>query len=377
MEFKNCFKLDAKPSLLGFGCMRFPTIKDEEGKYIIDYSLTEKMVDYALKSGVNYIDTAYPYHNGESEVVVGKIMKKYPRNSFYLATKLPMWKVESKEQVRDIFEEQLKKLQMDYVDFYLLHALNAERFDKVIKYEVLEECLKLKAEGKIKYIGFSFHDDYEVFEKILNYYDWDFCQIQLNYMDIYEQAGLKGLNLAGEKGIPVVIMEPVMGGSLANLSNDVNELFKNYNNNASVTSWALRYVASFDEVMTVLSGMSNFEQVADNINTFTNFDKLNFEEEEIISKARDLINAKIKSKCTGCQYCMPCPKGVNIPRAFRTWNEWAMYNKGENFIKQYKNSIKEQGSPLDCIECGKCEKQCPQKINIRNDLKIVSKDFDL
>ena len=168
-----------------------------------------------------------------------------------------------------------------------------------------------------------------------------------------------------------------MGGSLANLSDDVKQIFYEYNDEASAASWALRYVASFNEVMTVLSGMSNFEQVADNVKTFSQFEKLNLDEEALIEKARDLINSKIKSKCTGCQYCMPCPKGVNIPRAFRFWNEWSMYNKGEDFIKQYKNSIKEQGSPLNCIDCGKCETQCPQKINIRKDLKLVAKEFNL
>lgn len=377
MKIRNNFNLQAKPSLLGFGCMRFPTYKDAQGNYKIDYPLTEEMIEYALEKGVNYIDTAYPYHNGESEIVVGKIMKKYPRDSFFLATKLPMWKVDSKESVRNIFNEQLEKLQMDYVDFYLLHALDRGRFDKVIEYEVIQECLKLKEEGKIKYLGFSFHDDYEVFERIINHYDWDFCQIQFNYMDTEEQAGLKGLKLAGEKNIPVVIMEPIKGGSLANLSDDVNRVFKSYNEQASAASWALRYVASFPEVMTVLSGMSNFEQVKDNINTFTDFKELNEEENELVVKVKDLINSKIKSRCTGCEYCMPCPRGVNIPRAFRTWNVWSMYNKGESFINQYKNGIKETGSPLNCIACGKCEKLCPQKISIIEDLKKVAKDFQL
>ena len=377
MEIKKNFKLDVKPSLLGFGCMRFPTIKDEDGNSKIDYKLTEEMIDYAIKSGVNYIDTAYPYHNGESEVVVGKIMKNYPRDSFYLATKLPMWKVESKEQVREIFEEQLQKLQMDYVDFYLLHALNANSYKKVLDFDVLNECLKLKAEGKIKYLGFSFHDDYKVFEEIINYYDWDFCQIQLNYMDTDTQAGLKGLRLAGEKNIPVVIMEPVKGGSLANVSEDVKDVFEEFDNSLSVASWALRYVASFDEVMTVLSGMSNFEQVKDNIKTFTDFKALNEEELSIVQKAKDLIISKTKSACTGCRYCMPCPKGVNIPLAFRTWNSWSMYNKNPWTVSQYKNNIREEGSPLNCIDCGKCENLCPQKISIREDLKKVAKDFEL
>jgi predicted aldo/keto reductase-like oxidoreductase len=196
-------------------------------------------------------------------------------------------------------------------------------------------------------------------------------------MDTDTQAGLKGLRLAGEKNIPVVIMEPVKGGSLANVSEDVKDVFEEFNNSLSVASWALRYVASFDEVMTVLSGMSNFEQVKDNIKTFTDFKALNEEELSIVQKAKDLIISKTKSACTGCRYCMPCPKGVNIPLAFRTWNSWSMYNKNPWTVSQYKNNIKEEGSPLNCIDCGKCENLCPQKINIREDLKKVAKDFEL
>ena len=377
MKYKDNFKINAKPSLLGFGCMRFPTIKQSDGTSKIDFELTSKMIDYAIKNGVNYIDTAYPYHNGESEVVVGKIMKNYPRDSFYLATKLPMWKVESKEMVREIFNEQLNKLQMEYFDFYLLHSLDKQRFEKVKKYDVLEECLKLKEEGKIKNLGFSFHDDYEVFEEIINYYDWDFCQIQLNYMDTDIQAGLKGLEKAKEKNIPLVIMEPIKGGSLASFGSDINQMFNEFNPNKSIASFALRYVASFDQVMTVLSGMSSFEQVRDNIETFSDFKEMTKEEYKLIENVKEKILSKVKNGCTGCEYCMPCPMKVNIPMAFRYWNNWSMYGKDDKYLNYYKNNVKEEGSPINCIECGKCEKLCPQHIQIRKNLKEVISDFKM
>ena len=377
MKYKDNFKINAKPSLLGFGCMRFPTIKQNDGTSKIDFELTSEMIDYAIKNGVNYIDTAYPYHNGESEVVVGKIMKNYPRDSFYLATKLPMWKVESKEMVREIFNEQLNKLQMEYFDFYLLHSLDKQRFEKVKEFEVLEECLKLKEEGKIKNLGFSFHDDYEVFEEIINYYDWDFCQIQLNYMDTDIQAGLKGVEKAKEKNIPLVIMEPIKGGSLASFGSDINQMFNEFNPNKSIASFALRYVASFDQVMTVLSGMSSFEQVRDNIETFSDFKEMTKEEYKLIENVKEKILSKVKNGCTGCEDCMPCPMKVNIPMAFRYWNNWSMYGKDDKYLNYYKNNVKEEGSPINCIECGKCEKLCPQHIQIRKNLKEVISDFKM
>ena len=325
MEYRTFGKTGTKPSLLGFGCMRFPTKLDESGKRVIDRCEAEKMLDYAYNNGVTYFDTAYPYHGGESEVVLGNAMKKHKRDTFLVATKLPMWKLEKTEDVRAVFFEQLERLQMDYVDFYLLHALNRNTFKKGKDIHALEEVIKLKEEGRIKHIGFSFHDEYEIFEEIVNYYDWEFCQIQYNYMDTDVQAGVKGIRLCEEKGIPLVIMEPIMGGALAAFSEDVEDLFKSYNKDASIASWALRFVASEDNVKVILSGMSTFSQVVDNINSFNKFTKLNEEEQKIIKKAKELINSKIKIPCTGCSYCVPCPKGVKIPKNFYLWNNFGMY----------------------------------------------------
>ena len=211
MEKRRLDNLGIETSLLGFGCMRFPVTAD--GK--IDEAEAERMMDKAIAEGVNYIDTAYPYHDGQSEIVVGNVLKKYDRSSFYLATKLPVWEVKTVEDVDRLLNEQLGKLQTDYIDFYLMHAMGKERWDKMLEVGCVERLEQLKAEGKIKYLGFSFHDSYEVFEEMINYRDWDFAQIQLNYMDADEQAGVKGYKLAEEKGIPLIIMEPIKGGSLA------------------------------------------------------------------------------------------------------------------------------------------------------------------
>lgn len=365
MEYRNLKKLNIKTSLLGFGTMRFPT--NSEGK--IDEEKSEKMLDYAFKNGVNYFDTAFPYHNGESEPFTGKILNKYPRDSYFLATKLPMWAVNTIEDVKKMFDNQLNRLQKDYVDFYLLHALNKDHWEKAKRENYLDYLVELKKQGKIKYIGFSFHDSYEVFEDIINYFDWDFCQIQFNYMDKNEQAGLKGYHLTEEKGIPLIIMEPVKGGTLASLPDDINKLLLAKEPNKSTASWALRWVAQHENVKVILSGMSNEEQVIDNINTFNNYIPLTKEDNQIIDQVVNELTLRTKNSCTNCKYCMPCPKGVNIPRIFRTWNTYYKYNN-INLVERTWNDIldKNEGPDL-CIKCGKCEKACPQQIPIRKNLE--------
>ena len=359
MEYRD-FCNGTKTSLLGFGCMRFPTV---DGK--IDEVTAEKMIDTAIAAGVNYIDTAYPYHNGDSEPFVGKVLKKYPRDSFYLATKLPMWKLEKTEDVRAIFEEQLKRLDVEYVDFYLLHALSKDRFETMKNLHVIEECLKLKEEGKIKNLGFSFHDTYEVFDEIIHYYPWDFCQIQFNYMDTDIQAGMDGYLLAKEMNIPMVIMEPIKGGNLSNIPADIDAHFKNYDPEASTSSWALRFVGSKDNVKCILSGMSTPEQVEDNLKTFKDFKPLSAKEEAIVATVKKELKERTNNGCTDCQYCMPCPVGVQIPQTFAYWNELARYNNYNRVHNAYMNLEKLADV---CVKCGKCEAACPQHLDIRNDL---------
>jgi len=372
MEKRRMEKLEVETSLLGFGCMRFPVTQD--GK--IDEAEAEKMMDKAIASGVNYIDTAYPYHNGESEPFVGKVLKKYDRGSLYLATKLPVWKVETLADTDTVFAEQLDRLQTDYIDFYLMHALGKERWDQMVKLGVVKRLEELKAEGKIRYLGFSFHDKYEAFEEILNYRDWDFCQIQLNYMDTEEQAGLKGYALAEEKGIPMVIMEPVKGGSLAAFSEDITAMFRSHDANASAASFALRWVGSLSNVKVVLSGMSAMDQVEDNLKTFRDFKVLSEGERANVKEVVEILNSRVQNGCTGCRYCMPCPAGVNIPGCFSAWNTYHMY-QNYNMVKwRWELDIGEAGQAKNCIECGKCEKECPQKLEIRSDLKKVQLDLD-
>ena len=372
MEKRRLEKLGIETSLLGYGCMRFPTTA--EGK--IDREAAEKLLDKAYEQGVNYFDTAYPYHNGESEAFVGSVLKKYDRSSFYLATKLPLWGVQKLEDVDRIFSEQLERLQMDYVDFYLMHAVRKSTWDKMVELGVVKRLEELKAEGKIRYLGFSFHDSYEVFEEVLRYRDWDFCQIQLNYMDTEIQAGMKGYALTEELNIPLVIMEPVKGGSLAAFAEDITSKFRALDPAASTASFALRWVASLPNVKVVLSGMSNQEQVEDNLATFREFKLLNAQEANTVQEIVNLINSRVKSGCTGCGYCLPCPAGVAIPTNFRVWNTYHMYQNYNQVQWSWEKELGEEKQAKNCIKCGKCEQACPQKLSIRADLEKVQEDLD-
>lgn len=372
MEKRKLEKLGIETSLLGFGCMRFPTTK--EGK--IDEPEAERMLDKAIAEGVNYFDTAYPYHGGESELVVGRVLKKYDRNSFYLATKLPCWEVHKTEDIDRLFQEQLDKLQTEYIDFYLMHALNRGSFDDMVKLGCIEKLEQFQREGKIKYLGFSFHDGYDAFEYILNYRDWDFCQIQLNYMDTEEQAGMKGYALAEKKKVPLVIMEPIKGGSLAAFAEDITEIFRKLDDKASVASYALRWVGSLPNVKVILSGMSTMDQVEDNLKTFADFKPLNEQEKKTIDEIVTLINSRVQNGCTGCRYCMPCPAGVNIPGCFSAWNRYHMYQNYNVVRWQWETELGEKQQAKNCVQCGKCEQSCPQKLSIREDLKKVQSDLD-
>lgn len=367
---KKVEKLGIELSMLGFGCMRFPTI---DGK--INEPVAEKMLDDAYKKGINYFDTAYPYHNGASEPFVGKALSKYPRDSYYLATKLPCWEVKTLDDAKRLLELQSGRIDKGYIDFYLLHSLGRQSWENVRDLGVVEYLKEMKKAGKIKYLGFSFHDEYDVFEDIINYTDWDFCQIQLNYMDTDEQAGMKGYKLTEEKNIPLIIMEPVKGGLLANLPEGVAEHLKAVNDKVSTASWALRWVASLPNVKVVLSGMSDEQQVADNLNTFEDFKPLTDEESAAIDKVADILKKRVNNGCTGCRYCMPCPAGVDIPGNFKLWNRYGIYGNDGDALWHWNFDLDECERANKCIKCGKCEGLCPQKLNIREDLETVAKVF--
>ena len=368
MRFKGG---EDRVSMLGFGCMRFPL--NEDGT--IDEVLSEQMLDRALAAGVNYIDTAYPYHQGTSEPFVGRILAKYPRESYFLATKLPVWKVNDPEEAQAVFQEQLGRLGVKYVDYYLLHALNKERWENLKKQGILSWAEQKVREGKIRHLGFSFHDSYEVFRDILTYRNWNFCQIQYNYMDTQEQAGDRGYALAEKMGVPMVIMEPVKGGRLARLPEEAQEVLKEAAPERSISSWAMRWVGGHSNVKVILSGMSAPEQLEDNLATFSEFVPFNEQEEKALEKAVELVRSRVKNGCTGCAYCIPCPFGVDIPGNFALWNDLAMYGNEENAKKAYEEKRSLKAAAEFCKKCGRCEEQCPQHINIREDLAAAADEL--
>ncbi|AEF16245.1 NADP-dependent oxidoreductase domain protein [Thermoanaerobacterium xylanolyticum LX-11] len=375
MQYREFGNTGVKVSALGFGAMRLPTIGGDNSK--IDEEEAIKMIRYAIDNGVNYVDTAYPYHNGQSEIVVGKALKDGYREKTYLATKLPSWLVNEKEDMDKYLNEQLKKLDVDYIDFYLLHALDKERWEKYKRLDVFSWMEKVKKEGKVKFIGFSFHDEYNVFKGIIDDYDkWDFCQIQYNYMDINNQAGLKGLKYAASKGLAVIVMEPIRGGKLAG---DPPEAIKELWNSASVkrtpAEWALQWVWNHPEVSLVLSGMSTMEQVKQNIESASRSKANGLTENEVklVDKVRETYERLSPVGCTACNYCMPCPNGVNIPKNFAVYNEAHMYNNYDEALRNYNNL--NEGKASSCIECGECETKCPQHLTIIDYLKDVRRYF--
>lgn len=372
MEYRKFEKLGVSPSLLGFGCMRFPLNPDGS----ICEEEAEKMVDTAIQAGVTYIDTAYPYHNGDSEPFLGRILKKYNRKDYFLATKLPIWNVKTLDDAKRLFDEQLQRLDTEYVDFYLLHCLDTEKWQTVLDLNLIPYFEELKAQGKIRFFGFSFHDDFEVFEQIATYRKWDFCQIQYNYVDTDIQAGDKGYALTESLGIPLVIMEPVKGGSLSFLPDDIAASLKAERPDSSISSWALRWVASKPNVKVVLSGMSTMEQVEDNLHTFGKFEPLTEKETNLIAKTADNIKKRTKNGCTGCAYCMPCPFGVDIPKNFRIWNELSMYGNKEKAKQAFFHDLNSAARADQCQKCGKCETVCPQGISIRENLAEAANDFN-
>lgn len=367
MEYRK-IKINNKEedvSLLGFGCMRFPQTKDGE----IDKPLSKEMMMKALQSGVNYIDTAYPYHGGKSELFVKEVIKDLDRESFYLADKLPIWDCHTKEDVERIFHEQLDKCGVEYFDFYLIHAVNKGRLKQIAELDLLKTLEQYRDQGKIRNIGFSFHDDLETFKEWANLYDWDFVQIQLNYMDVNHQQGIEGYEILTEKDIPVIIMEPVKGGSLAKFNNKIESKLKAKRPNDSIASWAFRWVGSLPNVKVILSGMSTMEHVTDNIDTFTDFEPLSKEEYTLVEEVKqDVLNLS-QVDCTSCNYCMPCPHGVDIPGNFRTFNHHAMYGRDGHAKWVIGNLVKKDAYADVCINCGECIPKCPQHIDIPTDLE--------
>ncbi|HOE35191.1 MAG: aldo/keto reductase [Chloroflexi bacterium] len=372
MKYRQFGKLDWQPSALGFGCMRFPVVGDDNA--VINEELAAPMLRRAIEAGVNYIDTAWPYHREQSESFVGKVLSEGYRGKVRLATKMPSWLVNTREDLDRFLDIQLERLQTDYIDFYLLHTLNARSWENYRRLNVFEWAERKMAEGKFHYLGFSFHDTYEVFEDILNGYDnWTFCQIQYNYMDVNYQAGQKGLRAAANKGLAVVVMEPLRGGRLAKNPPppSVAEVFARSGRDWTPANWALQWVWNQPEVSLLLSGMSTMEQVEQNLVSAdqSNPGSLKPEDLAVIEQARQAREALAPIPCTHCEYCLPCPSGVAIPSVFEIYNEAVMYEEPGRGQSAYKYDIQDENKADRCVECGTCESLCPQQIEIISWLK--------
>lgn len=375
MIYRTIGKTGIDASVLGIGCMRLPIIDGDSDK--IDYKKSTEMIRYAIDHGVNYVDTAYPYHGGNSETFLGEALKDGYRERVTLITKSPTWLLKEQEDFDKYLDEQLEKLQTDHLDIYLMHALGKERWENLKTINVFEAIERAKANGKIKHVGFSFHDNLDQFKEIVDGYEWDLCMLQFNYMDTDEQAGLEGLMYAESKGLPVIVMEPLKGGMLASPPKDVEDLWASHTEKKSPVEWALRYVANFENVKVVLSGMSTMEQLKENIEIADRLLPNSLDEKglALIESVRETYQSRIQVPCTQCKYCMPCPHGVEIPRAFTLYNRAHIFNAIESIKGQY-NTASEEAKASNCKECGLCEPQCPQKIEIIRMLKDVANEFE-
>lgn len=373
MHYRKMGNTGIEVSALGFGAMRLPVIGDDSSK--IDEEKAIAMIRYSIDNGVNYLDTAYPYHDGQSEILCGKALKDGYREKVSLATKMPSWEVHKEGDMERILDEQLKKLDVDCIDFYLLHTLTGAYWDNYKKLDYKAFLTKAKAEGKIKYLGFSFHDHCDLFKDVVDDFEWDFCQIQLNYLDENYQAGVEGMRYASKKGMGVIVMEPLRGGMLAkeDLPDELKTLWDSAVVKRTPAEWALRYVFDFKEVSCVLSGMTTMEQVEQNMATADKAlpKSLSEKEKELISKAKDFYLSRIRVNCTNCRYCMPCPSGVYIPEIFWGYNHDSIFGDFDKAKFWTTGFLKEENQAHNCIECGKCEEHCPQNIEIIKHLKKV------
>ncbi len=357
MIYRKMPGTDVKISALSMGCMRLPTLPEENNP--IDMPEAIKMVRHAIDNGVNYIDTAYPYHSGMSEVLVGEALQDGYREKVILATKSPVWRVEKYEDFETLLDEQLAKLKTDHVDVYLLHALSKDRFPKLVELNFGKFLDDMVQKGKIRYPGFSFHDDKETFLEILGAYDWKVCQVQMNVLDEFNQATMDGVREAAKRGIGVIAMEPVRGGSLTkSVPASILEIYRASGKDAGPAEWAFKWLIDKPEFMTILSGMSTIGQIDDNLRIFSENDVgcLTDAERTMLTDVRKAYEARIKVGCTGCEYCLPCPQEINIPRILRGYDQAHVFDNLAGFYERYQKQMPE----MTCIACGACVSACPQ-----------------
>ncbi len=382
MKYRKFGHLDFKVSALGFGAMRLPCLNKDMAK--IDTVEATAMLHYAIDHGVNYVDTAYVYHAGNSELFLGQALKNGYRDKVKLVTKLPSWKVESARDFDKFFNEQLEKMQTDHVDFYLLHALNKALWPKLRDLDVLSWAERAIAAGRIGYLGFSFHDSYDVFKEIVDAYDkWTLGQIQYNYMDIENQAGIKGLQYAASKGLAVAIMEPILGGRLVNPPQPIQAIWDTAAHKRTPAGWALQWVWNQPEPAVVLSGMSTLAQIKENVANAdrSGINTLTAAELALFDQVRRKYHELTAIPCTQCNYCMPCPNHVDIPLNFDIYNSGLIYDKPDNARGQYGWIAERQRLGMadanqqagECRECGECESKCPQAIPIMKWLSVAHK----
>ena len=359
-------QLGCEISRLGYGGMRFPKNGDE-----VDVEEAVKLLRKAYDMGVNYFDTAVVYHKGESEKIFGKAFEIYDRSSYYLADKLSIWVCKDEQEMKDLFERQLKTLKTDYIDFYLVHSLNRNHYQKVKEFHCVEFLQEMKRQGKIKHLGFSFHDTYPVFTQILDDYDWDFVQIQLNYLDWQNQGAEQLYRELEKRNLPCMVMEPVRGGYLATLDEQRAKPFLELEPNRSIASWAIRWVESLPQVTVVLSGMSDMAQLEDNVAMMTNFEPMNEKELEAVAKVVEEIRKVNDIPCTGCRYCMDCPMGVDIPEIFAIYSRLKIFGKDKSFVEDYKEVMENGNGAEHCVGCQQCMNHCPQSIEIPDKLAMI------
>ncbi len=377
-------KTGVKVSQLGFGCMRLPVI-DGVAHQINEFEAT-RMLRHAIDSGVNYIDTAFPYHGygfdrgGESEPLVGRALRDGYRQKVQLATKLPSWLITCRADMDKYLNEQLQRLETDHIDFYLVHAINKGFWQNLTSHDLFGFLDAAIADGRIRHAGFSFHDDLQLFKTVVDAYKWSFCQIQYNYVDENYQAGRAGLNYAAERGLGIVIMEPLRGGALAQkLPEPINQAFANSGFNRSPAEWALRWLFDDPRISVILSGMSTMEQVVENLRVASEAkaNSMTAEEKAVMQQVQSFFRERMKVPCTTCGYCMPCPAGVDIPKNFSLYNSYYMLDeKFQGSTRfQYGMFVPESARPASCVKCGRCETHCPQHIKIMSELENVAATF--